>query len=83
MAGRQGRSSTVGRALLGLVALATVMVWAALLAPVAAASPLGEADDAITAAWKAAGADHSDLGAKQGECYAAGPGFAQDFAHGK
>ena len=27
----------------------------ALLAPVATASPLGEADDAITAAWKDAG----------------------------
>jgi uncharacterized protein with LGFP repeats len=53
------------------------------LAPVAAASPLGEADDAITAAWKDAGGDHSDLGAKQGECYAAGTGFAQDFVHGK
>ena len=54
-----------------------------MLAPVAAASPLGEADDAITAAWKDAGGDHSDLGAKQGDCYAAGQGFAQDFVHGK
>jgi uncharacterized protein with LGFP repeats len=55
----------------------------ALLAPVATASPLGEADDAITAAWKDAGADNSDLGAKQGECYVAGQGFAQDFVRGK
>ena len=84
MAGQQGRSSTViGRAVLGLVALATALGCAALVAPVAAASPLGEADDAITAAWKDAGGEHSDLGAKQGECYAAGPGFAQDFVHGK
>ncbi|MFZ0904379.1 MAG: hypothetical protein WAN71_11030, partial [Mycobacterium sp.] len=84
MAGQQSRSSTVvGRALLGLVALATALGCAALLAPVAAASPLGEADDAITAAWKDAGGDHSDLGAKQGDCYAAGQGFAQDFVHGK
>ena len=84
MAGQQSRSSTlVGRAALGLVALAAALGWAALLAPVAAASPLGEADDAITAAWKDAGGDHSDLGAKQGDCYAAGQGFAQDFVHGK
>jgi uncharacterized protein with LGFP repeats len=85
MAGQQGRSGTlVGRAALGLVALAAALgVCTALLAPVAAASPLGEADDAITAAWKAAGGDNSDLGAKQGDCYAAGTGFAQDFVHGK
>ena len=85
MAGQQSRSSTlVGRAALGLVALAAALgVCTALLAPVAAASPLGEADDAITAAWKDAGGDHSDLGAKQGDCYAAGQGFAQDFVHGK
>ena len=37
----------------------------------------------MTAAWKDAGGDNSDLGAKQGECYAAGAGFAQDFVHGK
>ena len=85
MAGQQSRSSAlVGRAALGLVALVAVLgVCTALLAPVAAASPLGEADDAITAAWKDAGGDHSDLGAKQGDCYAAGQGFAQDFVHGK
>jgi uncharacterized protein with LGFP repeats len=85
MAGQQGRRrAIVGRAALGLVTLATALgVCAALLAPVATASPLGEADDAITAAWKAAGGDNSDLGAKQGDCYAAGTGFAQDFVHGK
>jgi uncharacterized protein with LGFP repeats len=85
MTGQQGRSgAVVRRAVLGLVALATALgVCTALLAPVAAASPLGEADDAMTAAWKAAGGDNSDLGAKQGEAYAAGAGFAQDFVHGK
>jgi uncharacterized protein with LGFP repeats len=55
----------------------------ALLMPVAAASPIGDADNAITAAWKDAGGDNSDLGAKQGDCYVAGQGFAQDFVHGK
>jgi uncharacterized protein with LGFP repeats len=85
MTGQQGRSgAVVRRAVLGLVALATALgVCTALLAPVAAASPLGEADDAMTAAWKTAGGDNSDLGAKQGEAYAAGAGFAQDFVHGK
>ncbi len=85
MTGQQGRSgAVVRRAVLGLVALATALgVCTALLAPVAAASPLGEADDAMTAAWKAAGGDDSDLGAKQGEAYTAGAGFAQDFVHGK
>ena len=55
----------------------------ALLTPVAAASPIGDADNSITAAWKDAGGDNSDLGAKQGDCYVAGQGFAQDFVHGK
>jgi uncharacterized protein with LGFP repeats len=85
MAGQRGRSGTVvRRAALGLASLATGLgMCTALLAPGAAASPLGEADDAITAAWKDAGGDKSDLGAKQGDCYAAGQGFAQDFVHGK
>jgi uncharacterized protein with LGFP repeats len=85
MARQRGRLSTgVGRAALGLATLATALgLCAALVAPPAAASPLGDADEAITAAWKDAGGDHSDLGPKQGECYAAGQGFAQDFVHGK
>ena len=80
---QQGRSGAVARATRGLVALAAGLICLALLAPVAVASPLGEADDAMTAAWKDAGGDHSDLGAKQGEAYVAGAGFAQDFVHGK
>lgn len=83
MTGQQGRSGAVARAARGLVALTAGLICLALLAPVAAASPLGEADDAMTAAWKDAGGDHSDLGAKQGEAYVAGAGFAQDFVHGK
>jgi uncharacterized protein with LGFP repeats len=83
MAGQQGRLGIiVGRAALGLVALA-IGLSTALVEPVAAASPLGDADNAITAAWKDAGGDNSELGAKQGECYVAGQGFAQDFVHGK
>jgi uncharacterized protein with LGFP repeats len=84
MTGQQRRSSTVaGRVTRGLVALAAGLACMALMAPVAVASPLGEADDAITAAWKEAGGDTSDLGPKQGETYVAGEGFAHDFVHGK
>lgn len=54
-----------------------------MLAPTAAAAPEGDADDAITAAWKAAGGEDSVLGAKQGDVYAVGNGFAQNFAGGK
>jgi uncharacterized protein with LGFP repeats len=84
MTGQHGRPGTVAHcATRVLVAVAATLAWMALLAPVAAASPLGEADDAITAAWKEAGGDNSDLGAKQGETYVAGTGFAHDFVHGK
>src|ERR1035438_2598575 len=83
MTGQQGRSGAVTRAARGLVVLTAGLTCMALLAPVAAASPIGDADNAMTAAWKDAGGDTSDLGAKQGEAYAAGAGFAQDFVHGK
>jgi uncharacterized protein with LGFP repeats len=83
MTRQQTRSSAVGRVMRGLAALAAGLTIMALLAPVASASPIGDADNAITAAWKEAGGDNSDLGAKQGDCYVAGQGFAQDFVHGK
>ena len=84
MTGQQGRSGRVARrATRGLAALAAGLACMVLMAPVAVASPLGEADDAITAAWKEAGGDTSDLGPKQGETYVAGEGFAHDFVHGK
>jgi uncharacterized protein with LGFP repeats len=85
MTGQHGRWDGVVRraALVLLTLVAGLGLCTALLAPVAVASPLGEADDAITAAWKAGGGDDSDLGPKQGECYPAGDGFAQDFVHGK
>jgi uncharacterized protein with LGFP repeats len=82
---QQGRLGIVlGRAALGLVALAAgLALFEAVLAPIASASPEGDADDAIGAAWKHAGGDNSDLGVKQGDVYPVGEGFAQDFAHGK
>ncbi len=83
MTTQRKRSGTHARAARRLMALAAVFTCVALLTPVAHASPIGDADNAITAAWKDAGGDNSDLGAKQGDCYVAGQGFAQDFLHGK
>jgi uncharacterized protein with LGFP repeats len=77
---RQWLGTAVRRAALGLVAVAA---GAFLVVPTAAASPESDADDAITAAWEAAGGENSDLGAKQGDVYAVGAGFAQNFANGK
>lgn len=82
---QQGRFGIVlGCAALGLVAFAAGFVlFDAVLAPIAAASPEEDAGDAVAAAWKRAGADNSDLGAKRGDVYPVGEGFAQDFVHGK
>ncbi|AWV47709.1 hypothetical protein JK2ML_1002 [Mycobacterium leprae Kyoto-2] len=73
-------SKRVRRALANTATTAVVTV---LLAPVVTASPTGDADDAITAAWHKAGGDNSVLGAKKGEVYPLGDGFAQNFASGK
>ncbi len=83
MTRQRRRSGVLTRSARGLVALTAGLMFIALQTPVANASPIGDADNAITAAWKEAGGDTSDLGAKQGDCYVAGQGFAQDFVHGK
>jgi uncharacterized protein with LGFP repeats len=83
MTTQRRRSGILARSARGLVALTAGLTFLALQTPVAYASPIGDADNAITAAWKEAGGDTSDLGAKQGDCYVAGAGFAQDFVHGK
>jgi uncharacterized protein with LGFP repeats len=70
----------VGRA---LVSLATTVVAAALLAPTVAASPIGDAEAAMMAAWDTAGGATSPLGARKGDVYPAGNGFALDFDGGK
>jgi uncharacterized protein with LGFP repeats len=70
----------VGRALVSLV---TAVVAAALLAPTVAASPIGDAEAAIMAAWEQAGGDSSPLGARKGDVYPVGGGFALDFDGGK
>ena len=79
-----GQRGHVGkRVTRALVGLATTVVAAVVLAPVATASPVGDADDAITAAWDKAGGNNSVLGAKKGDAYPVGDGFARDFASGK
>jgi uncharacterized protein with LGFP repeats len=83
MTRQRRRSGILARSARGLVVLTAGLMFIALQTPVANASPIGDADNAITAAWKEAGGDTSDLGAKQGDCYVAGQGFAQDFVHGK
>jgi uncharacterized protein with LGFP repeats len=79
--GQRGRMrKLVGRA---LVSMATTVVAAALLAPAAAASPIGDAEAAMMAAWDKAGGDSSPLGARKGDVYPVGDGFALDFDAGR
>jgi uncharacterized protein with LGFP repeats len=79
--GQRGRlRKLVGR---GLVSVATTVVAAALLAPGASASPIGDAEAAIMAAWEKVGGDSSPLGARKGDVYPVGDGFALDFDGGK
>jgi len=66
-----------------LVSLATAGLAAGLLAPVAVASPIGDAEAAIMTAWEKAGGDGSPLGARKGDVYPIGDGFALDFTGGK
>ncbi|KAA1251451.1 hypothetical protein F0Q45_04200 [Mycobacterium simiae] len=81
MNGQRGQlSRLVGRALLSLAATAVAVV---LLAPTAAASPIGDAEAAMMAAWEKAGGDTSTLGARKGDVYPVGDGFALDFDGGK
>ncbi|ORW40727.1 hypothetical protein AWB90_22655 [Mycobacterium paraense] len=70
----------VGRALVGMAA---AVLAAALLAPSVSASPIGDAEAAMMAAWEKAGGDTSPLGARKGDVYPAGDGFALDFDGGK
>ncbi|MCW2660111.1 MAG: hypothetical protein JWP83_1263 [Mycobacterium sp.] len=81
MNGQRGRMrKLIGRALVGM---ATTVLAAALLAPTASASPIGDAEAAMMAAWDKAGGDTSPLGARKGDVYPAGDGFALDFDGGK
>src|ERR1700761_425924 len=63
--------------------MATTVAAAAFLAPGPSASPIGAAEAAIMAAWDKAGGDSSPLGARKGDVYPVGDGFALDFDAGK
>lgn len=58
---------------------AAALLWA----PGAIADPQSDAGDAINQAWEAAGGDTSSVGTKDGDVYAVGNGFAQNFSGGK
>ena len=73
------RRTVLGRAAIGLLAVAA----AGLLAPIAAATPDADADAAITEAWQANGGATGALGPKDGGVYQAGDGFGQNFPGGK
>ncbi|WP_412033721.1 LGFP repeat-containing protein [Mycobacterium sherrisii] len=66
-----------------LISVATTALAVVLLAPTAAASPIGDAEAAIMAAWDKAGGDTSPLGARKGDVYPVADGFACDFDGGK
>ncbi|CAM3089791.1 hypothetical protein H7J50_19060 [Mycobacterium intermedium] len=84
MNGQRGQvSRLVGRALLSLVAAAMTAVLLAPTAPVASASPIGDAEAAMMAAWEKAGGATSTLGARKGDVYPVGDGFALEFDGGK
>ena len=80
---RQGWSRQAAvRMMLGLAA-SIALVGAVLSTPSAIATPESDAQDAISAAWEAAGGESSQLGSPHGGAYPVGAGFAQDFARGK
>lgn len=56
---------------------------AALMAPLALASPESDASDAINQAWQAAGGSGSTVGSPEGEVYQVGAGYGQKFTNGK
>lgn len=73
-------NTAVRRLTIGLLAVAL----AGLLVPsVASATPESDADAAINSAWEVSGGDGGPLGPRQGDVYAIGAGFGQDFTGGK
>lgn len=78
-----GPPTVRGAAIRRASACLAMLVAALVVAPVAAATPEGDADAAITIAWQAAGGQAGPLGAKDGGVYAAGAGFGQNVAGGR
>ena len=81
MNGKRGQLRRLaGRA---LISVATTALAVVLLAPTVSASPIGDAEAAIMAAWDKAGGDTSPLGPRKGDVYPVSDGFACDFDGGK
>lgn len=78
---RSRLSRIAGRLAVGLVSAG--LFASVLMAPPAVATPEGDADAAITAAWETGGGETGPLGPKDGGVYPAGDGFGQNFASGK
>jgi uncharacterized protein with LGFP repeats len=72
----------VGRSSVALMLVAAVVALAP-VAPIASATPEGDADAAITQVWDANGGDTGTLGPKDGGVYPVGAGFGQNFAGGR
>jgi uncharacterized protein with LGFP repeats len=79
-----GHRTRLGR-MIGRASVAVIgaTATALLILPIAAATPDGDADAAITQAWDAGGGPTGPLGPKDGGVYPAGSGFGQNFASGK
>jgi len=73
-------SRTTGRLALGVAVMSAA---AALVMPTALATPESDAADAINQAWNAAGGSASVVGGREGEVFAVGSGYGQDFTDGK
>ncbi|MBO0677001.1 LGFP repeat-containing protein [Mycolicibacterium sp. S2-37] len=78
-----GRLTLLCTALGRVAAGMAVMAAGLLVAPVAAADPIGDANAAITASYDASGGPTGPLGAREGDVYPVGAGFGQNFAAGK
>ena len=80
MTGHQTRvNRAIMRAAVGVLTAAAMV----LLAPVAAATPETDANDAINQVWDTNGRATGPLGPKDGGVYPVGEGFGQNFAGGK
>lgn len=79
----RGRLTLLCTAVVRMTTGMAVLTAGLLLAPTAAADPISEANDAITAGYDASGGPAGPLGPREGDVYPIGIGFGQNFAAGK
>jgi uncharacterized protein with LGFP repeats len=79
----RGRLTLLCTALARVTTGLAVLTAGLLLAPSAAADPIGDANSAITASYDASGGSAGPLGVREGDVYPIGSGFGQNFAAGK